>query len=83
MEGIGERLRAARREKRMTLEELSERCGLSPGFLSQVERGRSTWERKLTERSHFAASSFKVRPFCRRRARILVPISCKAIVQYD
>jgi len=42
MEGIGERLRAARREKGMTLEELSERCGLSPGFLSQVERGRST-----------------------------------------
>jgi len=42
MEGIGERLREARRKKGLTLEELSERCGLSPGFLSQVERGRST-----------------------------------------
>ncbi|RLE35981.1 DNA-binding protein, partial [Candidatus Acetothermia bacterium] len=42
MKGIGDRLRAARREKGLTLEELSGRCGLSPGFLSQVERGRST-----------------------------------------
>jgi len=42
MEGIGERLREARRKRGLTLEELSERCGLSAGFLSQVERGRST-----------------------------------------
>ncbi len=42
MEGIGSRLREARRRKGLTLEELSARCGLSAGFLSQVERGRST-----------------------------------------
>lgn len=42
MEGIGGRIREARRKKGLTLGELSERCGLSPGFLSQVERGRST-----------------------------------------
>jgi len=42
MEGIGDRLRRARQKKGLTLEGLSERCGLSAGFLSQVERGRST-----------------------------------------
>jgi len=42
MDDLGARLRTARVERDWTLEMLSERCGLSPGFLSQVERGQST-----------------------------------------
>lgn len=42
MDDLGSRLRAARIERDWTLEALSERCGLSTGFLSQVERGQST-----------------------------------------
>ncbi|MGC9530201.1 MAG: helix-turn-helix domain-containing protein [Candidatus Bipolaricaulaceae bacterium] len=40
--GIGEKLRALRRNKGLTLEELSAGCGLSVSFLSQVERGVSS-----------------------------------------
>ncbi len=39
---LGAQLRQARRERGWTLENLSGRCGLSTGFLSQVERGQST-----------------------------------------
>lgn len=35
---IGERLRAARRAARLTLEQVATRSGLTKGFLSQVER---------------------------------------------
>jgi transcriptional regulator with XRE-family HTH domain len=38
---VGERLRAIRRMRRCTLRTVAERSGLSEGFLSQVERGRS------------------------------------------
>ena len=42
MDQIGARLREARIERGWTLDGLSERCGLSASFLSQVERGLST-----------------------------------------
>jgi len=42
MENIGKKIRALRRQKDMTLEKLSARCGLSVSFLSQVERGISS-----------------------------------------
>ena len=42
MDAIGSRLREARMQKGWTLDALSERCGLSASFLSQVERGLST-----------------------------------------
>ena len=42
MEDIGAKLREARTSRGWTLDALAERSGLSPGFLSQVERGLST-----------------------------------------
>jgi len=42
MDNLGSRLREARTQRGWTLEILSDRCGLSMGFLSQVERGLST-----------------------------------------
>ena len=39
---IGEEFKRIRKERKMTLRELSERSGLSVSFLSQVERGIST-----------------------------------------
>ncbi|MEU1982359.1 helix-turn-helix transcriptional regulator [Nocardia sp. NPDC019395] len=37
---LGGRLRALRREQRETLAETAERAGISPQYLSEVERGR-------------------------------------------
>jgi len=42
MDDLGTRLREERTRRGWTLEALSSRCGLSTGFLSQVERGLST-----------------------------------------
>jgi transcriptional regulator with XRE-family HTH domain len=42
MDDLGLRLREARAQRGWTLEMLSDRSGLSTGFLSQVERGLST-----------------------------------------
>lgn len=42
MKEIGEKIRWFRAEKRMTLEELAQRSGLSKSFLSQAERGQSS-----------------------------------------
>jgi len=42
MDVVGERIRVFRRGKEWTLEKLSASCGLSVGFLSQVERGLSS-----------------------------------------
>jgi transcriptional regulator with XRE-family HTH domain len=42
IESIGRRVRTLRQQKGWTLEEFSARCGLSVGFLSQVERGLSS-----------------------------------------
>jgi len=42
MNEVGERIRLIRRKKGWTLKQLSERCGLSVSFLSQVERGISS-----------------------------------------
>ncbi|GAB6933303.1 cupin domain-containing protein [Calditerricola satsumensis] len=42
MEEISRKIRELRQSKNMTLKELSERTGLSIGFLSQVERGSSS-----------------------------------------
>ena len=39
---VGQAIRALRRQRGMTLDELSERAGLSPSFMSLVERGRSS-----------------------------------------
>jgi transcriptional regulator with XRE-family HTH domain len=39
---VGQAIRAMRQQKSMTLDELSERAGLSPSFMSLVERGRSS-----------------------------------------
>lgn len=39
---VGRRLRSHRHEQGLTLEQLSDRSGLSTGFLSQVERGKSS-----------------------------------------
>ncbi|MET8778310.1 helix-turn-helix transcriptional regulator [Nocardia sp. NPDC050713] len=39
-EALGERLRALRREQRETLVETAGRAGISPQYLSEVERGR-------------------------------------------
>ena len=38
---VGERLRAIRKTRRITLRTIAERAGLSESFLSQVERGRA------------------------------------------
>ncbi len=42
MEDIGKKIRAVRQRQGVTLGELSSRCGLSIGFLSQIERGLSS-----------------------------------------
>ncbi|EPZ45588.1 cupin domain-containing protein [Alicyclobacillus acidoterrestris] len=42
MEGLFKRIRMLRQENQMTLQELSEKSGLSISFLSQVERGNSS-----------------------------------------
>jgi transcriptional regulator with XRE-family HTH domain len=39
-EVLGQRLRALRRERRETLAETAARAGISPQYLSEVERGR-------------------------------------------
>ena len=41
-EGIGSKLKELRTQNDLTLKQVSERVGLSQGFLSQVERGRAT-----------------------------------------
>ena len=41
-ETVGRTIRKLRQDRKWTLEELSSRCGLSVGFLSQVERGLSS-----------------------------------------
>jgi len=41
-ESVGRSIRKLRQDRGWTLEELSSRCGLSVGFLSQVERGLSS-----------------------------------------
>ncbi|MFC4584911.1 helix-turn-helix domain-containing protein [Sphaerisporangium corydalis] len=48
---IGERLRGARRYRGMSLQVLADRSGLSKGFLSMVENGK----RSLERRSHISA----------------------------
>jgi len=40
---VGRRLRHLRRQRGLTLRSLSEQCGLSVGFLSQIERGLSSF----------------------------------------
>lgn len=42
MDGIGSKIRKARKSKKLTLNELSDLTGLSQGFLSQVERSKSS-----------------------------------------
>jgi transcriptional regulator with XRE-family HTH domain len=42
MERIGEQVRRLRKERNWSLEELSQRSGLSISFLSQVERGQTS-----------------------------------------
>ena len=37
---FGERIRAVRLEKNMTQNELSERCGIAPYYLSRIETGQ-------------------------------------------
>lgn len=39
---IGSRIRAERKKRKLTLHEMSRRTGLTPSFLSQVERGKSS-----------------------------------------
>lgn len=41
MADLGDRLRVLRRQRQLTLKAMSDRTGLSEGFLSQVERGHS------------------------------------------
>jgi transcriptional regulator with XRE-family HTH domain len=38
---VGERLRARRRARRLSLRELAQRLGVSPSLISQIERGRA------------------------------------------
>lgn len=42
MKAVGEMIRKTRKKKGLTLQQLSEKCGLSVSFLSQVERGLSS-----------------------------------------
>lgn len=42
IEAIGQRVKELRLQKGLTLEEVSERSGCTPGFLSQVERNKAT-----------------------------------------
>jgi transcriptional regulator with XRE-family HTH domain len=39
---LGRQLRAIRKERKLSIQMLADRCGLSIGMLSQIERGRST-----------------------------------------
>jgi len=39
--GLGGRVRAARRDKHLTLAALAERAGVSKGYLSTIENGKS------------------------------------------
>jgi transcriptional regulator with XRE-family HTH domain len=41
IEAIGQRIKELRSQKNLTLEELAERSGCTPGFLSQIERNRA------------------------------------------
>lgn len=40
MVGVGSQVRSLRKQQALTLEQLSQRCGVSTGLLSQMERGR-------------------------------------------
>ncbi len=42
LQELGHRLRSTRKEKRLTLRELSEKCGLSVSFISQIEKGNTS-----------------------------------------
>src|SRR5690625_7145470 len=42
MDDIGKQIKKLRLEREMTLKDVSEKTGLSIGFLSQVERGKSS-----------------------------------------
>ena len=39
---LGERIRKLRKERGLTLEELSSLCGLTPGYLSKIENGKTS-----------------------------------------
>jgi transcriptional regulator with XRE-family HTH domain len=41
IQAVGQRIKELRLQKNLTLEELAERSGCTPGFLSQVERNRA------------------------------------------
>ena len=41
IQAVGQRIRELRSKKSLTLEELAERSGCTPGFLSQVERNKA------------------------------------------
>jgi transcriptional regulator with XRE-family HTH domain len=42
LQELGQRLRSARKERGLTLRELSDRCGLSVSFISQIEKGSTS-----------------------------------------
>lgn len=43
---VGERIKNARREKKMTQEGLAERMGVSVGYINQIERGKKCFNIK-------------------------------------
>ena len=44
-------LRAAARGRRLTMQELAEKIGTTPGYLSQVATGRKPWSPRMRERA--------------------------------
>lgn len=50
-EMIGSRLKEERLQQKLTLKQLSEKVGLSIGYLSQVERGYGHIESERTEKA--------------------------------
>lgn len=47
LEGLGQAIREARRQRKLTQEQLAERCGIHLNFISRVERGLASPSLKL------------------------------------
>lgn len=71
-EAVGEVLRDARRARGERLADVAERAGVSPQYLSEVERGRKDASSEMTE-AIAGAMDLPVADMARRAADILDP----------
>jgi transcriptional regulator with XRE-family HTH domain len=60
-EATGAAVRARRRKSNMTLKDLAERAGLSPSFMSALERGDRVWTQHLLDQVDLALRGYWVK----------------------